>query len=170
MTIWGRPSGRGGIEWQSSSTAAAMLLDQGRQGIGDGGMIGAMGGIDRASNSLAETGRRHRNPSRNGAAGNDSQPRARAAPQVARKGEVDHGRIDFMLGAVAIDHSARRPGDDRANTVGDRAPRQPVDQRILERLERSAAAAGEPVEPIGIGAPRMRNRQKNRQRVARRMD
>ena len=64
-------------------------------------------------------------------------PRARGPiPRTRRIGD-DRG-VDLVLAAVAVDRSARRAGDDRAAAELDRAPHQPIDQRIFERAGATA--------------------------------
>ena len=79
--------------------------------------------------------------------------------------------VDLVLGAVAVDRGPRRPGDDGADPVAKRAPDQPVDQRVLERLERARRPQrAMRDQPVGIIAPGMGHRQQHRQLAARRMD
>jgi hypothetical protein len=105
-----------------------------------------------------------------GAGGNDPEPAAGARADPAAAGAVDNGRIDLFLGAVAIDGGARRPGDDRATATLQRAPYQPVDQRILEHRKRRLAARREARQPVRIVATRVRDGQQDGEIAARFMD
>ena len=64
-------------------------------------------------------------------------PRADSAAPRA----VDHRGIDLVLGAVAVDRGARRPGDHRAAAALQRPPHEPVDERILKRRQASGFPA-----------------------------
>ena len=85
-------------------------------------------------------------------------------------GADDDAWVDLVGGAVAIDRGARRAGNHRADPVSQSAPSQPVDQRILKRLERRHSADRVAHQPARISAARMGNRQQYWQRAARRDD
>ncbi len=72
-----------------------------------------------------------------------SPPRVRADWTRLPDGERrrDQGRIDLALVAVEIDLGARRAGDEGGRAGRGRAPDQPVDQPVLERLQHRPAAA-----------------------------
>ena len=65
---------------------------------------------------------------------------ARAVTRPRRAPSMTDG-IDLVLAAVAIDRGARRPGDHRTAAALERAPHQPVDQRVLERASAPALPA-----------------------------
>ena len=46
-----------------------------------------------------------------GARGNDSEPAARPSGHPPAPRTLDHRRVDFILGAIAVDRRAWRPGD-----------------------------------------------------------
>ena len=102
-----------------------------------------------------------------GARRDDPQPVARARADRGGPDLGERGRIDLVRGAVAVDRAARGAGDDRAEARRQRPPRQPVDQRILERCQRAPPVPRLGEQPGGIIAPRMGDRQRQRQRAAR---
>ena len=55
---------------------------------------------------------------------------------------MDQHRIDLVLGAVAVDRRPRSQRDHRSHAAGKRPPREAVDERILERLERAGSVPG----------------------------
>ena len=77
-----------------------------------------------------------------------SPPRVRAdwtrLPDGKRR--RDQRRIDLARVAVEVDLGARRAGDEGGRAGGGGAPDQPVDQPVLERLQRRLA------EPRGLAA------------------
>ncbi len=77
-----------------------------------------------------------------------SPPRVRAdwtrLPDGERRG--DQRRVDLARVAVQVDLGARRAGDEGGGAAGGGAPHQPVDQPVLERLQRRLA------EPRGLQA------------------
>jgi hypothetical protein len=83
---------------------------------------------------------------------------------------VDDRRIDFVLGAVAVDRGSRRLGDDRAGALAHGPPDQPVDEGIFERGKRNAPVPGMPEQPVGVVAAGVGDRQRDRKPPARRVD
>jgi hypothetical protein len=65
---------------------------------------------------------------------------------------MDQHRIDLVLGAVAIDRGSRSHCDHRSHAACERSPREPVDERILERLKRSGSVPRKLEEPGRIVA------------------
>ena len=71
-----------------------------------------------------------------GPARNDPQTAAGARRDSPAARSFDYRRIDLVLGAIAVDRGSRRNGDDGAAAAFERAPDQPVDERVLEAGER----------------------------------
>ena len=97
-----------------------------------------------------------------------SSPSPRRNPAAA--GAIDGRGVDLILSPVAIDRGARRPRDDRAKAMPQRAPDEAVDVRILERREGWTAAGRHLHQPQGIVAARMRHRQQHGQIAAGRVN
>ena len=76
-------------------------------------------------------------------------------------------RIDLVLVTVAIDRRARAFRNHRFASRSDGAPRQAVDQRILQRLQGRFSGPGGAAEPVRIFPAGMRYRQRYGQAVAR---
>ena len=102
--------------------------------------------------------------------GDNAEPASCPRADAAAPGSVDHRRVNLVLSAIAVDRRARRPGDDRAASALERAPDQPVDERVLQCRQRRLACRGERNQPIRIVAAGMRYRQQYRQLAARLMD
>ena len=68
------------------------------------------------------------------------EPAAGAGAEPIAATPLDDRGVDFILGAVAIDRRAGRPGDHRTYASGHCAPYQPVDQRVFETFERGHSA------------------------------
>jgi hypothetical protein len=64
---------------------------------------------------------------------NDSQPAASPSRHSPATSAFDHCRINFVLGAVAVDRGSRRSCDDRSDPALHCPPYKPIDQRIFER-------------------------------------
>ena len=73
---------------------------------------------------------------------NDPEAASRPSGYPAAPGAIDHRWVDLILGSVAIDCRARRPGDDGSNAALDCSPYQPVDVGILKGSERIPATRG----------------------------
>jgi len=105
-----------------------------------------------------------------GARRDNAEPAAGAGADAVAPGAFDHRGIDLILGAVTVDGGPRSAGNHRAAAALQRAPHQPVDERVLERGQRRLACRGEPDQPVGIFAARVRHRQQDGQLAARLMD
>ena len=160
--------GRGGIEWQSSRIAAPNRPRARSSAALERGVIGPMDLVEPPAELAPAT--MPLAPDRAGAAdarGDQAEPApgARRLDQAAgRQRRRDQRRIDLALVAVEVDLGARRPGDEGGRPGRGGAPDQPVDEPVLERLQRRL---GEPrgAEQSGpIVAPGMGHGQHDRRR------
>ena len=83
---------------------------------------------------------------------------------------MDRCGIDLVLRAIAVDGGAGRLGYDGGRAVAERPPDQPVDEWVLERLQRRAPVPCLVDQPIGIVPARVRYGQQYGQVPARRVD
>ena len=101
---------------------------------------------------------------------NDSKPAAGPSADPVAARALNHGRIDLVFGAVAINRGTRSPRDHRPAAALERAPYEPVDERILEHGQRRLASRGETDQPVGIVAAGMRHGKQDRKIPARLVD
>lgn len=106
----------------------------------------------------------------NAARGHDSQSAPGADSDGVAAGAKNDSRVDLVFGTVAIDRSARRSGNDRADPAGQRPPGQSVNQGIFQAFQRGATAGRIRDQPLGIFATRVGHREEYRDRGAPFMD
>lgn len=92
-----------------------------------------------------------------GSSRNDPKSAAGAGRDSSAPRAIDNGRVDLVLGAVAVDRGARRPGNHGAAAALLGSPHQPVDEWILERDQRCLARRSHGEQPIGVVTARVRH-------------
>ena len=100
----------------------------------------------------------------------DAQAATRPSTYPSAARTIDHRRVNFVFGAVAIDRGSRCPGNHGAAATLERAPYQPVHQRVFENSQRRFAAGGESNQPVGIVAARVRHGEQDGEVPARLVD
>ena len=125
--------------------------------VGDEPMIGLPGGVEpglelnRANPPPPQLSARQ--SARNKAKASADPPAVMSA--AGRQG--DHRRIEFILGPVAVNGGTRRIGNDASEAERLRAPHQPINQRIFERVVAVASAPAEAHKPIRIHSTGVRH-------------
>jgi len=117
----------------------AMKLGKQGQLTGDGFVIGTMDLLDPALQLLALDRLPPQAAVPMGAGWHQPKSVARPGPDGGGRNVQDGGGVDLFFIPVAVDDGPRHGLDDRAEPGGNRSPYQPVNQRVLERFERTAA-------------------------------
>jgi hypothetical protein len=110
---------------------AAEPVQEKRKLVVDRGMIGTMDLVDSRTELRVRDRAAPQMSMLLRTSGNDPETAARPSGDAGPACSLDHGRVDLILGAVAVDGCARRSGDHRPGAAADSAPGEPVDERIF---------------------------------------
>jgi hypothetical protein len=94
--------------------------------------------------------------------GNDAETTARTGAERGDRAGAHYGRVDLVLGAIAVDGGARSLRNDRADPFVDCAFDQFIDQRVFEGMKSLGAALAHGDEPFGIVPAGMRHGNQHR--------
>ena len=114
---------------------AAESVEKLQQLLLDGPVKGAVGLLQPVLEFVPRYGLPPQRPVRGGAPRNDAEPAPCPWAQRGDRSCTDHGRIDLILGSVAVHGRTRGHRDHGADAGTDGAFDQLVDERIFERVE-----------------------------------
>lgn len=149
---------------------AAILVKQAPELFLDGPVIGPMNLFEALFQLVLGNGLAPERTMARRSAGNDSKATSCTRAEGGKRSRSDHGGVDLIFRAIAVDGSARSARDDRSDALLNCARHKLVDKGIFQRVKGPTPSGGQRDQPVWIIAPGMGNRQENRNMSRRQMD